>query len=1070
MNTLERTTSRRSGLARSRPRLWPAFVLAALALALALAVPARPARADIVFTDVNPNNSSLDASDPDGATGGRVNGLATVPGNANAYYAATELGGLYRTTDRGVNWTYLPGHLPQITKDVEVDPSNANRVYATSYYDGRVNSIAGINVSTDGGTTWTHPATANAPAGFCAAANVQEPSAFRISIRPDASSNVFIGTNCGLARSTDSGVTWTYINPYAPTALAGNIYGVLALAGGTIHVCGDQGYRRSTDNGATWTASTSNPLPVSNNAGTGGECSLAVSPDESYVLFAVVGTALFESDNNGASWPNTFTNPGPQGRIPFAVTNQRANNGMTNVFDLWLGDVSLWRASCTTPNPPAQGGARRCPANTWSAGFTRAAGGHDDTADLVFDGAAVDACPAIMASDGGVYRNTTVASPGCQSPTWEQPNVTPHALWLFSMSGADRAGNAPEDLYFGTQDNGSFGTTNAGAAAPTWTNERCCDVTSIVGDANRVVYIICCGFSIRMGNAGLTGVSGIPTNPPGGFVGFSTMPTIARIANQQYAILTTTGLFFTTDITQNPITWTAIAGAPANACSVQVAFNAGTPTFFVQAGSCDRRTGDQLWRHTGTGATAWTQIDNTNGQTGGIGVFAVDPNNPNRLYASNLAAAGPRMVFSTDSGLTWTNDPELDTLMTANGLFRYRSQVGEFMTRGNSFVQFNRFIGYVQPTLLAFDPADGNVIVAGGADSGVFLSKNGGADWRLLTDPINQAASGKPHLSRPSYAYFDHEPADTINIYVGTQGRGVWRIAVRDQADLTTTKTCSGPQDPIVFGQTLTCTITVTNSGTEAAAVPPGAVLVRDTFTQSQNGTFIPTGVGPAGYTCANTPGPVLATDITVTCTATVADSIPPAGTRVFTITGTVTALGGTITNKAIANPNNSVPESNTGNNESVTVTTNVLPVLGAQLVRACVARPVPPGKFLRVISAGATVPAITGNCLPTERRVDWAAVIVAAEPIKVHACAGLPLGREMRIATIDGTTTPNCLTTERTIDWSRTTTGNGAVTLRACFPGIATGGLVRVAGLGPGAGNCLASEKQVEWQVVAQP
>ena len=47
--------------------------------------------------------------------------------------------------------------------DVEVDPSNSNRVFATSFYDGRVNSLAGINVSTNGGTTWTHPATATPP-------------------------------------------------------------------------------------------------------------------------------------------------------------------------------------------------------------------------------------------------------------------------------------------------------------------------------------------------------------------------------------------------------------------------------------------------------------------------------------------------------------------------------------------------------------------------------------------------------------------------------------------------------------------------------------------------------------------------------------------------------------------------------------------------------------------------------------------------------------------------------------------------------------------------------------------
>ena len=34
---------------------------------------------DVTFEDVNPDNSDTDPSDPDGATGGRVNGLAVHP-------------------------------------------------------------------------------------------------------------------------------------------------------------------------------------------------------------------------------------------------------------------------------------------------------------------------------------------------------------------------------------------------------------------------------------------------------------------------------------------------------------------------------------------------------------------------------------------------------------------------------------------------------------------------------------------------------------------------------------------------------------------------------------------------------------------------------------------------------------------------------------------------------------------------------------------------------------------------------------------------------------------------------
>src|SRR5439155_194377 len=266
----------------------------------------------------------------------------------------------------------------------------------------------------------------------------------------------------------------------------------------------------------------------------------------------------------------------------------RANVGATNVFDLWYGDVSLFRAGCTS-----NVAGRRCPtANNWVGPFTRwqgpipapaTPGAHDDPGDLRVDPqGANDACPMILASDGGVYRNTDVTAT-CQSPQFEQPLVSPHATWLLGMSGVHRAGAEAEDLYVGLQDDGPWGTMNAGAATPTWANPDCCDVFDFAADANRVLYTTCCG--------------------PGTFL-----------------VLTGPG-------------------------------------------------------RVGAGGT-WKGVDNNDGQTGGVGIFVVDASNSNRLYASNMNAAGPRMVFSTDAGLHWTADPKLDTLMTGSGVFRYTTQRG----------------------------------------------------------------------------------------------------------------------------------------------------------------------------------------------------------------------------------------------------------------------------------------------------------------------------------------------------------------------------------------------------------
>ncbi len=744
------------------------------ALALAAGVPAAGLA---VITDINPNQSSLDATDADGASGGRVNGLASVAGDNTTFYAASEWGGVYKTTNSGLNWSRLNAHRPTAMWDVEVDPSNTQRVYATSFFDGRAsNSLAGINVSTNGGASWTHPATATPPANSgtytCPATRRSEPSAFGIGIRPDAAANVYVGTNCGVAISTDSGITWTYVDPKRLTTPAsggnaGDVWDVVVQPGGTVDVCGDDGQFRSTNGGASWTGGAA-ALP-------GGRCSIAASPDEAYVLLvAASDNNVYESDDAGATWSNRGAAGGS--RIPFVVTNQRSDSGGTNRFDAWTGGVTLFRGGCTTPASPAQGGTPRCPlVSTWAGPFTRSVGAHDDVGDLVFDTqAANDACPELFSSDGGVFYNTDNGA-DCQNPDWEQPNVTPHGLWVYAMAGVDQAGDTAEGLYFGTQDNGSYGATDAGGASPTWTNRDCCDIFDMVADANRVVYTFFSPFRLFLRGPGLAGGGQLPTNPPGTTPTFNFPDSIDQFGNNQYIAVTNTGAYVTTDITTNPIVWTQLGAASTPAggfCGVQAAVTGGTPTFYAQTqciGVFENSGAAQVWRFVGTGAGTWTRIDNNDGLSGGFGMFAVDPNNPNRLYASNLPGiSGPQMVFSTDGGTNWEFDTELDTMMTGNGTFLYQT------TRGpTSFTSFN---GYTQPSLVAYDAEDANIMVAGGRDSGIFLSTDAGADWSLLTDPVN--ATSKPHLPRPWFAYFDHEPANRVNIYIGTQGRGVWRISL----------------------------------------------------------------------------------------------------------------------------------------------------------------------------------------------------------------------------------------------------------------------------------------------------
>jgi hypothetical protein len=849
--------------------------------------------------DINPNQSTLDATNPNGASGGRVNGLGVSRATPARIFAASEWGGLFRSTDNGLTWAHLPGHVPVATWDVEVDPANSNRVYATSFYDGRAVSRSGINVSTDGGNTWTRPATATPPANFCFIpafpaglpdTRRDEPSAFGISIDPANANRVFIGTNCGLAFSTNAGATWAFVDP-TPADGANTIWDVVVHDGGIIDVCGDQGHFRSTDGGTTWNTGATNQLQ-------GGRCSLAVSPDEAYVLFAVVGTTIFES-LDGLNWPNTYANrdvtpanPNGGGRIPFVATNQR--QGAT--YDLWFGDVNLYRGTCTTPATPAPGGAQRCTAGgTWPDSD---AGGHNDVGDLSFvQNVNVDACPRLFSSDGGVYRNTNTTSPGCHNnPAWEQPNVTPHALWNYSFTGVGRAGVPGEDLYFGNQDTGTFGTLDAGAANVTWRNEQCCDGFAIGAEGGRALTTVCCcggptctrATRMYISNAGLPNPPAPveianASYPPGALNTWEHLPSLANFGVDDYVVLTAQGVFVTLNVGAATIAWTQLGAAstPAAVCGVQVAFEAGTPTFFVKDGGCNGDQQGNLWRYEGTAAGGtWQQVPAPAGG-GGFGIYAVDRNDPERIIASHLGGpAGPRVVMTWNGGTVWSALPALDTLMTGNGTFRYANAQGPTV--------FTGFNGYPQPTLLAFDRTDPDLVVAGGADSGVFLSSNGGTRWQLVTDPIAPATSNTPHIPRPYYAHFDHDPpGDAVNLFLGTRGRGAWRVSFTKVAmpelqvpsPPTFPTSCVGSKNPGTLNVCNTSpgdlvVTSITSSNPQFTIVPPSAgfpVRISHDFCFPFQVMFTPTSPGPKTATLTIASNDPNFPSVQVTVTANVA-------------------------------------------------------------------------------------------------------------------------------------------------------------------------------------------------------
>ena len=168
--------------------------------------------------DISPSKST--STDADAASGGRVNGLAFSAQSPHKFYAASEWGGLFASDDNGRVWKHVDAHVPTSTWKVRVDPTNANRIYATSFYDGKVHADSPLNISEDAGATW-HSVGLRPPNGFCEDPESRDQlSATGIAIDGENPSRVYVGTNCGLAVTENAGTSWSFVNPFPGKAAA----------------------------------------------------------------------------------------------------------------------------------------------------------------------------------------------------------------------------------------------------------------------------------------------------------------------------------------------------------------------------------------------------------------------------------------------------------------------------------------------------------------------------------------------------------------------------------------------------------------------------------------------------------------------------------------------------------------------------------------------------------------------------------------------------------------------------------------------------------------------------------
>jgi photosystem II stability/assembly factor-like uncharacterized protein len=249
--------------------------------------------------------------------GGRVTAVAGIPGNPQVYYVGAAGGGVFKTTDGGLNWKPIFNH--EATSSIgaiAVAPSNPNLVWVGTGEANIRNDVipgAGVYLSTDAGKTWRQMGLKNVG------------QIGRIVVDPHDPDHVVVaalgqewtpGPDRGVFVTTDGGRTWRkslYVNDHTgaiDVAMQADNGQVLFAATWqalrrpwTLHDGGPgSGIWRSTDGGETWKR-----LHEGLPKGTIGRIGLAIAPSDPERVYALLeapigkGT-LFVTDDLGAHW------------------------------------------------------------------------------------------------------------------------------------------------------------------------------------------------------------------------------------------------------------------------------------------------------------------------------------------------------------------------------------------------------------------------------------------------------------------------------------------------------------------------------------------------------------------------------------------------------------------------------------------------------------------------------------------------------------------------------------------------------------------------------------------------
>lgn len=707
-----------------------------------------------------------------GNVGGRTLALVIDPGNPRTIYAGTADGGIWKTTDAGMNWRPIGDFLPSLAiGSLAMDPSNSSILYAgTGEGSFSIDAVRGAGVfqTTDAGDIWVQVPGTGTP-DFYYVNKV---------VISSVSHQIYAATGTGVWNLDPASGQWT--QTFVPNS---NILGGcfdLALVNDSsgndvlTAACGTFVQGGIFQNPQVQTAGSPWGLVYTRSAM--GRTALAVAPSDPNIIYAITASNLdgpnhsynqgllgvFRSEQGGAAgtWHPQLLNTSKDLQSTLLLTNpvfavlQACGSGPsafinqgwyditiavdpTNPYHVFVGGIDLFRSD--------DGGMTFGAASYWWA-HPDSSYNHSNQHALAFDPGYDGAANQVLyiGNDGGVFRTTDALAQTAAGPVVLLCNDANSKISYTALNHSFAAtpfysGAVFPDgtAYFGgTKESGTvLGSDSAGANA--W-------ISLLEGGIGGNVSVDpTAANTLYASNAGLSLKKSVDS-------GKSFSPAVAGIVDYNFQFIAPfimdpsnphllwTGGRYLWRTTNGAKSWSRASARIAGSPEASVSAIASSPanSNYLLAGTDEGIILRNNAAVSGTGHRPWPW---GMPRLGYVSSLTFDPSNTSVAYATYSTFGGTHVWKTADGGATWTG---IDG--TGKGA-----------------------LPDLPVNSIIVDPAKPTNLYIG-TDMGVFVSTDNGQSWAI-------ELTGLPNAVVDALVLHGDQ-ANGRSLYAFTLGRGVWRV------------------------------------------------------------------------------------------------------------------------------------------------------------------------------------------------------------------------------------------------------------------------------------------------------